>query len=79
MTKRNQFVFVFSLLLLFSFIGWTAAGQKKDSTNRQAWEYKRTVPVSEETLNQLGAEGWELVATQANSTLGSFFIFKRAK
>lgn len=43
----------------------------------QKWEYKKIVDCSEETLNKLGAEGWELVGTL--SVGNCYLIFKRPK
>lgn len=60
---------VFSLLLL---IGWASRGQEK-TPQKATWEYKLVTgggvsPVdaarTEKMLNDLGAQGWELVSAQ---------------
>lgn len=45
----------------------------------QKWEYKviETAQPTEEQLNELGAEGWELIVGAIDAHLGSVFIFKR--
>jgi hypothetical protein len=45
----------------------------------QKWEYKviKTSQPTEEQLNELGAEGWELVVGAIDAHLGCVFIFKR--
>jgi hypothetical protein len=48
----------------------------------QKWEYKEIRDASESTLNQLGADGWELVAvmaTHADHPAYYVFYFKRLK
>jgi hypothetical protein len=40
----------------------------------QKWKYKSAQQPSDEDLNSLGAEGWELVAINAAEDM---FIFKR--
>ena len=60
---------VFSLLLL---IGWASRGQEK-TPQKATWEYKLvtgggvspvTAARTEKMLNDLGAQGWELVSAQ---------------
>lgn len=57
------------LAALLTFSGW---GGKAQSPARRTWEYKVVVEqfgatppsLSEQRMNQLGAEGWELVDTR---------------
>jgi hypothetical protein len=79
MIKRNRLMVIFALLLMFTFIGWTAAGQKKESTKQLVWEYKFAINANEGLCNQLGAEGWELAGYAINEGGNQFFYFKRAK
>lgn len=44
----------------------------------QAWEYKTTEAVDLETLNKLGAEGWELAAIYSSPGYVRLY-FKRPK
>lgn len=50
--------------LLFT-VGWNGYPQKKSATT--LWEYKalRGQDVSDQNLNELGAQGWELVSVAA--------------
>lgn len=49
----------------------------------QQWEYASILndgPASRDTLNELGAEGWELVSIiQGAQTLQLLYVFKRPK
>jgi len=46
----------------------------------QRWEYKSVKGASEQELNQLGAQGWELVAVVMSEKEGvRRFYFKRLK
>jgi hypothetical protein len=59
---------VVALLCVF---GWSGYAQKKPFPPR--WEYKalRDQDLSDQTLNQLGAQGWELVSVTAYGDLTS--------
>jgi hypothetical protein len=57
-------------------LGWTASAQRA----RVQWEYTAIsagLGVTD-SLNRLGAEGWELVAVQPNGTF-AVYILKRQK
>jgi hypothetical protein len=47
----------------------------------QKWEYKVEYNASENKLNQLGAEGWELVGASPEASTSNItgFYFKRQK
>jgi hypothetical protein len=48
--------------------------------SRTQWEYKFENRVSENKANDLGAEGWELVAIHSTgSSIVSTYVFKRPK
>jgi hypothetical protein len=58
-------------------VGWTVYGQRS-APQRPAWEYKVVGNLNEQQLNELGSQGWEVVATVASG--GYFAIYlKRAK
>jgi len=56
---------------------------RKTALVREAWEYKVLAPLTsaeESELNKLGADGWELVASQhLNASGGDIFYLKRRK
>lgn len=61
---KNRFYLAFFVIVFISLIGWTAHAQLQKSS-RQSWEYVE-VQLSGRveataTLNQFGAQGWELV------------------
>lgn len=71
-------VFVCLLLLtVLTTIGWNVYAQKQGAA-RQQWEYKIVAESEKIPLNNLGAEGWELVAVEMSGTEEVYF-FKRAK
>jgi hypothetical protein len=78
MKSRNSMLLMTGLLILFLVVGWTVYGQKK-SAARQAWEYRGGQNLTEEQLNALGAEGWEMVSFSMDETRAVYFYFKRAK
>ena len=76
---RSKIAWIFGSLILAILIvvGWTVYGQRS-TTPRPAWEYKVTGPISEQKLNELGSQGWELVAATAEGSNYAIFL-KRAK
>jgi hypothetical protein len=78
-------------VVLFGVIAWTGYGQRaqQQRASLSSWEYKVVyVPgvrqMSEKTMNDLGAQGWELVTFQAlnneGGTMGAVnYFFKRAR
>ena len=76
-------------IVLLGLIGLTVYGQKQQRATQTNWEYKVLfVPgirnMSEEMMNKLGAQGWELVTYQAinneGGTIGAGnYFFKRAR
>jgi len=67
---------VFASLCL---VGWTENRQRASASSaKTSWEYIIRGGLTEQQLNELGAQGWELVAvSQSNSSFGMYF--KRAK
>jgi hypothetical protein len=57
-------------IILFCFIGRTSQAQKKVE---RVWEYKvvSALSLNEKSLNELGAQGWELVLLQPNIQNGT--------
>ena len=71
---------LFLLLAVFAFIcagGWVGYGQKQNPT-RVAWEYKIVNESDKVSLNDLGAQGWELVTVEMGGAQEVYY-FKRAK
>lgn len=69
-------------LTLFAIVGWS--GQTKQS--RTAWEYKLifredfSAVEAEKVLNQMGADGWELVHFRPRTDYaGGDYYFKRPR
>jgi hypothetical protein len=86
--KTKLWLIVIVAALFFGVVGWTSYGQKQ-RTQQTTWEYKVVyVPgvrsMSEQAMNSLGAQGWELVTFQAINnegvTIGAGnYFFKRAR
>jgi hypothetical protein len=76
-------------LVLFGLVGWTGYGQRPQRAAQTTWGYRVVyVPgvrnMSEKAMNELGAQGWELVTFQAinneGGTIGAGnYFFKRAR
>lgn len=73
MRKKVFLTIAMAALLLVT--GWTAH-QQKPAFARQLWEYKSIAGSGDAFLNQMGAQGWELVAVYNNGE-GRMFYFKR--
>lgn len=86
---KRQLGFLAVLLLFLSLLGWVGhARAQKNNNDRKVWEYKvgatslMGTPSVQDQLNQLGAEGWELVAVDNVSTLtppSAVYYLKRVK
>ncbi|MGH9767832.1 MAG: hypothetical protein ACREAB_10400 [Blastocatellia bacterium] len=77
MKSKNVRIFCSLILAVLMVVGWTVYGQRS-TTQRPAWEYKVVGNLNEQQLNELGSQGWEMVATVTSG--GYFAIYlKRAK
>jgi hypothetical protein len=61
--KINLPVILIAVVVL-SLIGWTVYGQKPQSQPKVTWEYKVVSESDKLPLNDLGAQGWELVTVE---------------
>ncbi|HKC64674.1 MAG TPA: DUF4177 domain-containing protein [Pyrinomonadaceae bacterium] len=86
--KTKVWFLLIAAAVLFGLAGWTGFGQRQ-RTAQQTWEYKVVyVPgarnLSEKAMNDMGAQGWELITFQAinneGGTIGAGnYFFKRAR
>ena len=87
--KHVRRLVILSILAAFCFTSSSICAQTQSGAGRQPrkrtaivrraiWEYKVTSTMSEEELNKLGAEGWELVAATAYPDNAALY-FKRRK
>jgi hypothetical protein len=77
MKAKNLLMLVMVAVMLMA--GWSVYAQKAKRA-KTTWEYKRVQILHDDALlRDLGAQGWELVAIENNSTLISMYVFKRAK
>jgi hypothetical protein len=87
MLHQRKSLSVLALIAALSMSGWTVLGQKQNkiihrsrvTAQTSAWEYKVTGLLSDNELNKLGAEGWELVAIQSPDIDNLKLYFKRRK
>ena len=87
--KPRIWLIVIVAAVLFGLVGWTSFGQRAQHAAQPAWEYKVVyVPgarnLSEKAMNEMGAQGWELITFQAinneGGTIGAGnYFFKRAR
>lgn len=82
---KTKIPWLLVLVLMLSLLGLTIYGQKQ--TTKTVWEYKSKFSTSgslEFVLNDLGAQGWELVAIDVtsgdkNGLKGTTYYLKRSK
>ena len=81
---KKSLYWVLAVIALLSVLGWTGYGQKQ-MTRKTSWEYL-TISTGEARyreragLNQVGAQGWELVSVGTTDNSGNVVLyFKRAK
>jgi hypothetical protein len=87
--KTKVWLLCIAAVILFGLVGWTGFGQRSQRASLITWEYKvMYVPgarnLSEEAMNKMGAQGWELITFQAinneGGTIGAGnYFFKRAR
>jgi hypothetical protein len=75
-TKKNL-SFILMAFVVLSFIGWTVYGQKPVPP-KVTWEYKVVSETDKISLNDLGAQGWELVTVEMGGAQEVYY-FKRMK
>ncbi len=78
MKLKKYTLLAVAMLVLFGLVGWSGDAQKK-SSRRIAWEYREAISLSEQQVNALGAEGWEMVGFSVDSVGNKFMFFKRPK
>ena len=77
MRSKNVWIFSSLILAILLIVGWTVYGQRS-TPQRPVWEYMIVNNLSEQQLNELGSQGWEMVTATADG--GNFHIYlKRAK
>ena len=77
MRSKNVWMFGSLILTILIVVGWTVYGQRSTAP-RLVWEYKVVHYQNEQQLNELGSQGWEMVAATGDG--GYFGIYlKRAK
>jgi hypothetical protein len=85
MRARKLLLAVIAALLLLCAVGWTGYAQR-GRAKRTEWEYKAYLfgnPYVDDRalkeINELGAEGWELVGVSELLGEGRYGFFKRPK
>jgi hypothetical protein len=78
LSVTNKFYLSLVMLVLLAVVAWTTAQGQSSSPARQAWEYKIIDDQANMTrvMNQLGADGWELVTISPSHNT---YLFKRVK
>ena len=75
-TKANWVIILLAMSFMI-FVGWTVYGQKQ-SAPRTVWEYKVISETDKTSLNDMGAQGWELVTVEMGGAQEVYY-FKRVK
>lgn len=75
MRAKTAWAVILTVAFVMLLVGWTRQPQ------RQKWEYKVEYhgTISEKKLNEMGMEGWELIAAEAGNSNVTSFYFKRPK
>lgn len=74
---KNIKLLVIGSILMVAILAWSNYAAPKANESKR-WEYKIAYTASEEDLNRLGGQGWEL-ATAYGAGSTPYCIFKRAK
>jgi selenophosphate synthetase-related protein len=73
--NRKYIIAMLALALVFFTVGW------KYQSKPAQWEY--TFITNQKKLNEMGAQGWELVSAvdqiSGGSSIGTFYYLKRPK
>ena len=83
MKSKTHLIVILIVLTLLGLVGWTASGQRR-KVSQDMWEYRIVYTNDpEKILNELGAQGWELVTVQPiqdeyKGCSGAYYL-KRAK
>lgn len=77
MKSRKNWIVALIALAFLIFAGWTVNGQKQNPP-RVMWEYKVISETDKIPLNDMGAQGWELVTVEMGGAQEVYY-FKRAK
>jgi hypothetical protein len=76
--RLKPYLFLIVAAMAFIFLGgWVGYGQKQ-SPARTVWEYRIVSESDKLSLNDLGAQGWELVTVEMGGAQEVYY-FKRAK
>jgi len=82
---KSKYAWLVAVTLMVCFLGLTIRGQKQTSA-RTGWEYRSLFSTSADVayvLNDLGVQGWELVAIDVtadkNGAKGTTYYLKRQK
>ena len=90
MKPKANWSLLVAVVVLFCLGGWASSAQSENapsnSSSRVVWEYKTIIgnrALREDQLNELGAQGWELVmfddGERGNGSFKGTYYFKRAK
>ena len=83
---KTKYHWLLAMIVMLCLLGFNIHGQKQ-SSSRINWEYKSVFSTSaslDYVLNDLGAQGWELVAIDVNRSdkngfKGTMYYLKRAR
>ena len=83
---KTKYPWLVAIIVMLCLLGFNIHGQNQ-SSGRTNWEYKSVFSTSaslEYVLNDLGVQGWELIAIDVNSSdkngsKGTKYYLKRAR
>ena len=74
---RSMKLLVIGAILMVAIVSWGNQAAPKANEGKR-WEHKIAYTASEDELNRLGAQGWELAAAYSTAST-PYCVFKRVK
>lgn len=78
MNPKRYTLLIAATIALLGLLVWTGYAQKRAS-GKLVWEYTSAIGLSDQQMNDLGADGWEMVGFSVDDNGNKFMYFKRAR
>jgi hypothetical protein len=78
MNLKRYTLLIAATITLFGLLVLSGYAQKRGS-GKVMWEYKSAIGLSDQQMNALGMEGWEMVGFSVDDNGNKFMYFKRSR